>query len=276
VPELRAIMGPGYQREALFYRDVVPRIPTQVPRCHYAAVSESQNQGLVILDDLRSQAVRFGDPRVPLSPDQVAKALEIQAGWHSVTGLKDAWLNETPHIRAMILEVLKPEHWKKYLALSGSQAAKAVLGDRDRAQRGFEAKWALDDASSRCFTHGDAHMANIYFDASGRPFFLDWQMAAMAHWANDVEIFLVGALSIDDRRAHERDLLQHYLAARRRAGAPEVSMDEAWLCYCQRHLAGVTFALTPPEMQPIDVCDAYAERYAQAAIDHRTFDLLGV
>ena len=276
VPELRAIMGPGYQREALFYRDVAPRIPTQVPRCHYAAVSETPNQGLVILDDLGSQQARFGDPRVALSVDQVAKALEVQAGWHSVIGLKDAWLNDTPHIRNMILGVLQPEHWKKQMALTGSPAARVVLADRDRAQRAFVAKWALDDASEHCFTHGDAHMANLYFDASGQPLFLDWQMAAMAHWANDVNIFLVGALSVEDRRAHERDLLQHYLAARRGVGAPEVTMEEAWLCYRQRHLAGVTFALTPPEMQPQDVCDAFAERFAQAAIDHGTLELLGV
>ena len=53
-------------------------------------------------------------------------------------------------------------------------------------------------------------------------------------------------------------------------------MEEAWLCYRQRHLAGVTFALTPPEMQPQNICDAFAERFARAAINHGTFALLGV
>jgi aminoglycoside phosphotransferase (APT) family kinase protein len=176
----------------------------------------------------------------------------------------------------MLREVLRPEYWNRYLPQSKSMTAQKLFADHERIKRGFDAKWALDDAARSCLTHGDAHIANIYLDQAGRLFFVDWQMAAMTHWANDVEIFLVGSLSVADRRAHERDLLQHYLTARKRQGAPVLSMDEAWLCYRQRHLAGVTFALTPPEMQPADICDAYAERYAQAAIDHETLDLLGV
>lgn len=276
VPELRAIMGLGYQREALFYRDIAPRIPTPLPRCHFAAVSERQNQGVVILDDLKSQNACFADPRIPLTPDQVARGLEVQAGWHSVTDLDDSWLHETPHIRSMIQGLFEPELWERNLAQSQSKAAHRVLADRGRVIRGFETKWSLDDAAGRCLTHGDSHVTNVYFDVSGQPFFVDWQMASMSHWANDVEMFLVGALSVDDRRTHERDLLRHYLDARRQKGGGDISLDDAWTAYCQRHLAGVTFALTPHEMQPADICDAFAERFAQAALDHRTFDLLGV
>jgi len=36
------------------------------------------------------------------------------------------------------------------------------------------------------------------------------------------------AMSIDDRRTHERDLLHFYLDLRRAAGATEITFDDAW------------------------------------------------
>ncbi|HUR73735.1 MAG TPA: hypothetical protein VMZ00_05625, partial [Sporichthya sp.] len=40
VPELRAIMAMGYRAEALFYRDIAPRLGAGIPHCHYAAADE--------------------------------------------------------------------------------------------------------------------------------------------------------------------------------------------------------------------------------------------
>ena len=52
VPELRAIMAPGYQAEARFYRDVAPGLGDGLATCFFAAVDESTGQGVVILEDL--------------------------------------------------------------------------------------------------------------------------------------------------------------------------------------------------------------------------------
>jgi hypothetical protein len=47
----------------------------------------------------------------------------------------------------------------------------------------------------------------------------------------DVSYFLTMGMSVDDRRAHERDLLRHYLEVRRASGAVEISFDDAWLAH---------------------------------------------
>ena len=47
----------------------------------------------------------------------------------------------------------------------------------------------------------------------------------------DVSYFLTMALSVDDRRAYERDLLRHYLAVRKASGLDDISPNDAWLAH---------------------------------------------
>ena len=44
----------------------------------------------------------------------------------------------------------------------------------------------------------------------------------------DVSYFLNMAMSIDDRRHHDRDLLRTYLDRRAAAGGSEITFDDAW------------------------------------------------
>ena len=70
--------------------------------------------------------------------------------------------------------------------------------------------------------HGDPHIGNL-FDDDGRTGFLDWGIINVGAPMRDVSYFLTMAMSIDDRRVHERDLLRHYLDVRRRGGRPPSS-----------------------------------------------------
>ena len=80
--DMRAVAGLGYRIEALFYRDIAPAFGDSVPRCWYAEEDVAGNQGLVIVDDLRTAGATFGSPLEPFSVDGVAGALETLAGWH--------------------------------------------------------------------------------------------------------------------------------------------------------------------------------------------------
>ncbi len=63
-----------------------------------------------------------------------------------------------------------------------------------------------------CVVHGDTHSGNVYLDAEGRACWLDWQVTQPGHYSTDVAYHLGTVLDIDTRRAHEQDLLRHYLA----------------------------------------------------------------
>ena len=78
--------------------------------------------------------------------------------------------------------------------------------------------------------HGDPHIGNL-FDDHGRTGYLDWGILHVGTPLRDVGYFLAMALDIEDRRRAERDLLRHYLEARRARGGSAIDFDAAWLAH---------------------------------------------
>src|SRR3546814_9605777 len=68
-------------------------------------------------------------------------------------------------------------------------------------------------------------------DLDGSVGFLDWQVVRRGCWSQDVGYFLVGALTQDDRREHERALLKIYADALEVPIATCPSPDALWLHY---------------------------------------------
>ena len=58
-----------------------------------------------------------------------------------------------------------------------------------------------------CVVHGDSHIGNVFLHADGHPSFVDWQLVQRGPWYLDVGYHLSSCLTIEDRRAHERDLV---------------------------------------------------------------------
>ncbi|HYF24376.1 MAG TPA: phosphotransferase [Baekduia sp.] len=272
-------LGPAYVLEARFFADVAPHLGTGVPRCWFAGVDDGAGTGLVLLDDLAASGCAFGDPTCPWSADLVAAALELLAGWHARTGApgapRPAWLTAgAAAVRGTARTFLTREHWEPHFAQEGAPVLPARLQDPERLLRAFEHLWALDDAAAHCVVHGDAHVGNTFVTADGRPGFLDWQTACLGPWSADVAYFVGGALTVEDRRVHERDLLHGYLEALSAHGGPQVSRDEAWADYVRHALHGVLWAATPAVMQPLERIVAMAQRYAAAIEDLEVLDAL--
>jgi hypothetical protein len=279
--DLRPMAHTGYPAEAWFYESLAPALDLTLPGCWYAAADPTTQQGVVVLDDLRRSAT-FIDMLTPLSPDTVAAALDQLARLHGATwagrGLDAApWLTlGSPVQRTIIGVMLGDAHWSHHLALPRGAAMPASLRDNARVLAGFEALWGGDDGSVVALSHGDAHCGNLALGADGGPSFVDWQGVCLAPWSDDVAYLIGGALTPDDRRANERDLLAHYLTALAATGAPAPAIDAAWADYRRHHLHGLVWLLVPEAMQPEAVCHAMGERYAIACADHDIFTTLGV
>jgi hypothetical protein len=87
------------------------------------------------------------------------------------------------------------------------------------------------------------------------------------------------ALTIDNRRAWERDLIQYYLEELRAAGGPAISFDEAWNAYRQQLITALTWwtvTLTPPpglpDMRPRDITLEFIRRISTAMDDVGSLD----
>jgi hypothetical protein len=110
----------------------------------------------------------------------------------------------------------------------------------------------------------------------------DWQCVSRGHWGRDFGYTIGTALTIEDRRAWERDLLDFYLDQLYAAGGPKVSFDEGWVHYRQQLTTALTWwtitynpAPGMPHMQPIDTAREFVKRLATAIDDLESLDSFG-
>lgn len=270
-------LGAAYRLEGDFYRDLAPEFRAEIPACYYA--ESEPDQGIVILEDLTERGAEFGDATDLWPIDDIAKTLEVQASWHgplwgSTKGSRE-WLPIGCTAAREAFEVmLSPEQFHPLIERPEIPTLSAGLQDDARVRKGFRALWEHDDSSPFTINHGDAHFAQLYRVPGQAPAYLDWQSACLAPWAHDVAYFVGSALSVDDRRAHERDLLRHYLDALASHSGPRLDDDQAWREYRLHTLHGFAWMCVPTVMQPSAVVAAMAERYAAAIEDHDPIGLL--
>lgn len=77
-------------------------------------------------------------------------------------------------------------------------------------------------------------------------------------------------------REHQEELLRGYLTNLAANGGPTLRYGEAFDAYRRSSLHGTFWALTPPQMQPIERVSVMAERHVAAVVDFGTFGALGL
>jgi hypothetical protein len=279
-PRLHGVNDPFIHiLEANFYGNLSSQVPGAVPVGYYAAITSDEAHGVVILEDMSTRA-HFFDPGDFMSVDNVSSGLESLAAWHASTWGQKA--GALPYVkvggpsRPYAKMFFTHDYWTKHFAQEGAPVLPPELDDPDRIMRAFEAMWVEDDAGTLCLVHGDTHIGNTYLDSSGKLGFLDWQSYFLGPWSFDVAYFICGALTIDDRANHERELLTEYLSALAAAGGPEIGYEDAIRSYAKSLLHGISWVMVPAVMQPLERVVAMSERYTAALVDHKTLSRFGV
>jgi hypothetical protein len=271
----------GYRVEVDFYASLARRFGVRAPRCWFAGTTRSGDQALVVLDDLQARGCTLNHAAAPLTPDDVASGLEQLAlvharswGWthHQVPGLTVG----SPTVRAVMAQQLAPARWADYVARPDTPDIPGRFADSGYVMGAFTALWRRDDRADHCVLHGDTHIGNTYFDSHAGLAFLDWQMMCLSPWSHDFCYFVAGALTVNDRRDHERDLLGHYLGALASAGGPALNWDDAWRSYEIDLFHGFMWATVDDTMQPLDTTRVMAGRHLAAIEDHNTAALLDI
>lgn len=276
-PEMRQKMNSIYQAEALFYRDMAPRLSAGLPSCYFADFDEITGQAVIIMNDLRDQDAQFLGPGESLTPEQAASGLAFLADLHAQDTSGESLTGSPQNLRKLAYTVvLTPETWSAGMAANNSDLVRDALHDRDHYLRSLTQLWKLEDASPVCLTHGDANATNVFVSEGSFVTFIDWQFVAKSDWAHDVAFFLISTLSSSARRDHELELLHRYMTKRAELGAPVGTWERAWKQYRQHAVYGLIYAVTPDELQPNAVRAPIAERFADAVLQHQAYDLLGV
>ncbi len=237
--------------EARFYGLFRADLDLPAPDCLLADWDDDADgeQGLIILEDLVPIGGEFGTSGQNLELDRMASALGEMARLHGTTwGLPELdrqdWLltgtsRETPgdDYWTLMRDYIAPHNAKaSHLAVLPSWASEdpnrlhgayLQLCDRETA-----------DASPLCLVHGDAHIGNSYLRPDGSQMWFDWQIVRKGRPWRDVTYFMIGSLSVERRRAAERDLIRHYCDEIARYGVT-LDFDAAWDDYRRWVLWGV-------------------------------------
>lgn len=282
-PVMLAMEGYGeilkivYSREVKFFNLVVPSLTNMsVPKSWWAGENLDQGQGIVIMDDL-NHGYTFGDPAEDWPVERVMFGVEQLAALHartwgvSATG-ELSWL--TPTYEHVMVGLTM--NWDAMVLSNDRPPIPEQIRGQERTVAALKKHFATKNPRFLCMLHGDPHTGNTFLDADGNPYFLDWQLVHVGPAFHDFAYFVVGALSTEDRRAHEIAILDHYLHALARLGGPTLSTrdEEVMKEYSKSTMSGLGWILTPYEMQGRARVFAMSERYGAAMLDHRTIELI--
>jgi hypothetical protein len=277
----------GASCEVIFYNDIRPCLDIEVPHSFFARFDPETFNSIVVLADLGAKATEFCNHNTVMTRQRAESQIELLARMHG-----QAYGNSVVRSRLSALPTW-PEFFRSTYGFgmqegsnAGFLAAEEVIPAR--LYRQFDKVWPatvesvdMHENLPQTLTHGDVHLKNWYVASSGEMGLSDWQCASRGHWGRDVAYAMATALTVEDRRAWERELMQLYIDRLRAAGGPAVKWDEAWNHYRQQLISALTWwtiTLRPtaslPDMQPRDITLEFIRRIATAMDDVDTMGSL--
>jgi hypothetical protein len=265
------------EAEARFYRDIVAVTGVRTLRSVYADVDAATRHGVIITEDVVAQGGTFLDALSDYTPDQAAESLAELATLHAATWgdpahADTAWLGSRleGYLERRGVEEIRGNFEGPIGARVPDESR-----DADRLATAFRVLAAkTPSASPWSLIHGDAHVGNLYLDGEGRPSFVDWQIVQRGPSYLDVGYHIASALTIEDRRRTERDLVRHYLDRLAAHGVEPPTWDDAWVGV-RRGLVygffmwGITLKVDPA------VTTTLLERLGTAVAEHDAFEAIG-
>ncbi len=267
-----------YENEVRFYRDFRDALDIEAPRTFGSVFDEDSGHFGVLMEDLRLRDARFPSALESLPLDVVRTGIENLARlhahfWCSPRLERDlAWLptsrsGEMHHVFQTIgLEIIRDQ------VRSNAFKAERIAPLGADVTELWELLWRAQDwlaTRPQTLLHGDTHVGNTYI-VDGRAGLLDWQLMMRGTPMHDVTYYITTALSIDERRRHEDDLIAHYREALARSGVDDVPSVEALR---DDHRVAAIWGLvigwliTPPENYGPDITWRNLARVAAAVED---------
>ncbi|RDH74772.1 DUF1679 domain-containing protein [Mycolicibacterium moriokaense] len=230
-------LGRLAETETRFYRELSREL-TGLPTSYGSAFDPVTGRFVLVLEDLAVDPCEFPDTLHPLTPDQAGLIIELLARLHATFWERPpAWAYTNSADSTSLL--------------TGSLAKMSARRLAERTDIPIEngrfiidncrAVTQLVDQPPHTVTHGDAHPGNVYF-RNGEAGLLDWQFVRRGHPGRELAYTLITGMTTDDRRTHQRELLDVYRSALAAAGGPELDGDELW----DRYRMGAQYPFVAP------------------------------
>ncbi|MCY4426734.1 MAG: phosphotransferase [Halieaceae bacterium] len=275
----------GAETEVIFYNKVRDQLDLEAPKSRFANINRETLNSIVILEDIADQ-VRFCDETTDISRARAESQIQLIAKLHSTlyeSSQLDSELADLSSVNQFYDATCEVFGWQSAaengVLASESFMPASVFARKEEIWPATHFVYQLHLSLPRTFTHGDVHLKNWYITASDDMGLQDWQCAAVGHWSRDLAYVISTALSIENRRAWERELLALYIDRMKAGGVEMPDWDEVFTRYRQQMLPALamwTATLTPPEdapeMQPPATSIKFIRRMSQAMEDLDSLD----
>ncbi len=269
-----------YEAEIRFYQEIAPRIGGPLPACHLARFDESGGWFTLVLEDV-APAVQ-GDQIAGCTVDQArlgaCELARLHAPVFADPGLEQSeWLNRPSPVNQALVTQLLDGFFDRYgnrITAEHRTVCQRLVASLDG--------WMADRRPPLGLVHGDFRLDNLLFGDPGadKPLTaVDWQTVRWGAAMTDVSYFLGGGLSVEDRRAHERELVGEYHSALSAQGVDGFSWEECWEGYRRQSFGGVLMAIVASMLvqrteRGDDMFMTTLARHAQHALDLDALELL--
>jgi hypothetical protein len=282
----RLATGLSAAAEGRFYREIRPELKIETPRCYHSAWDRNSGRSVHLFEDvIAAKAARFCRWNTTISRPQAEQIMDTLATIHGHFYESSRFSSDLKWVVSYVDFFGAGE--RAGLRECHEQAmikAEAIIPpdiSRRRSEIWPLTMKALELHRKGPYTllHSDVHLGNWYISGEGRLGLCDWQCLGKGHWARDVAYALSTTISIEERRAWERNLLRRYLEQMRKKCGLSTSFDEAWDLYRQQIFLALMMwtptlvhTRTTPDMQPEEMSLEMIKRMTAAMSDLRSLD----
>ena len=235
-----------YASEDRFYRELATHTALRVPAAYHAEIADD-GHFVILMEDLSS--LRNLDQLDGMTPDQIRHAVVALAQlhgpfWRKVADLE--WIPSVVHDRIKGFAAAFPMFWDGTQKNFPNQLPPAARAVGDAVAKHY---WEfMDRLGQRPWTllHMDYRCDNFLYDDAtpDSPLVtLDWQSLGRGPGVYDLAYLLGGSITIDDRRAHQDDLLRAYHDELVRQGVTDYPFTDLFEDYRLASLVGMGAAV---------------------------------
>ncbi len=269
---LNARTGGVFNEARLF--DARVTLPVDHPAVFLTRIDEPRLDFIMVMEDVVARGCDPRDATRPMTAEQVTNGVRSLAALHS------AYWGDRLGNQAELSWVEPFKAWTGVMAkgidIGIQRAGDSVPRDVQRltGEQLESDLWASFIGTLAqgppTLLHGDPHIGNTYVMPDNGVGFLDWQVVRRGNYSVDLGYFIQGALTVEDRRSTEADIVEAYRDALDMPADQRPTREEIWKRYRASTAHGLTMWLVTAASdtwQRPEISLTLARRYAAAFVD---------
>ena len=268
--------------EGQFFTQLRPQLEIEAPVGYHAAFDRATLASILLLEDLvATKSATFCGHRTYVTREMANDMIDLLAALHArfygdrELATQYRWVAGYPKWFTIGAEKMSLEHYtRKAFEVAAHVIPRKVMAQRDAVWPAAMRALAVHEGEGQGLIHSDVHIGNWYRTAAGKMGLCDWQCLSRGHWSRDFAYAVTAALTPDDRRKWERDLLVRYLERFGELTNSKPNFDQSFRHYREQMVHAllmwtITLCHSPllPNMQPEDTTLTMIERITTAMAD---------